>query len=89
MRSLICLLYSGLGLLLYRHRATTSVVWLDSDLVVFVGPAVLAFVALFVTARRSPTRASGRHVHTAFGAIGAVALSFFGYMLIAVNLYGN
>lgn len=89
---LVWLAYTVVGFLLYRERSLSTWTLLESDLVVFVLPAVCAFAALvFIVASGTRTAAPAvqRLMFAALVSSIAVAVGWCVYMLAALNRYGS
>jgi hypothetical protein len=84
--------YGVTGILLYRGRVRTDILALDSDTLVFLVPALAAWLcnsAILWQALR-PVASGPARLLSAVG-VGAVAtfVTLWGLMVIALNLYGE
>jgi hypothetical protein len=85
-----CLVYAAAGFLLYRARVLSDSLLLDSDLLVFVLPAVAAFLAMFgILMNGLPGSPFAKRLAASLVAGVLVALSFLAYLSVAGNMYGT
>lgn len=76
------------GVALYRGRVISKWPISDSDLVVFALPVILAAAGYFAALRWTPWLHGRRSVRI-LAALGISFLSWWAYMLIALNSYGS
>lgn len=84
--------YALCGFLLYRGRVLSEGNLLGSDLVVFFGPAGLAFLAntyIFWLGLRTRWRQSSAVLTSLLLGLLATLLAGYAYMLLAFNYYGT
>jgi len=88
----VSVLYGAVGFMLYRGRCVSHWLFCESDLIIFVLPFLSAFVAnayvLFLSAWLRP-RSVVRRVGLLFAGFALAFLSFWAYMIFAVNTYGE
>ncbi|MCX6894008.1 MAG: hypothetical protein NTZ16_00540 [Verrucomicrobia bacterium] len=88
----VFVLYGTVGFLLYRGRCISHWPFCNSDLVIFAVPFLSAFVAngffLFSSAWLRP-RSVARQATLLFASFALAFLSFWIYMIFAVNTYGE
>jgi hypothetical protein len=88
----VFVLYGLVGFLLYRGRCVSHWPFCDSDLVIFALPFLLAFVTnayvLFSSSWLRP-RSMARQVGLLLVSFILAFLSFWAYMVFAVNTYGE
>lgn len=89
----ICVIYAGVGILLYRQRANhpTSEVW-GSDLLVFGLPMLLAAAANALVIKEALPlyrRHGVRAAITCALALLATLVAFWAMMVVALNRYGS
>jgi hypothetical protein len=76
------------GLILYRGRAISKWIISDTDLVVFALPLTLAAIGYFYAFRRI-LWFRNRRAGNILASLVASLMSWFVYMLVALNTYGS
>lgn len=87
-----CIVYGGVGFLLYRGRALTDIAILNSDLLVFTAPAVTTLLfnwLVLKNASRTRVLSGGKAGAPFLIAFVATFLAHWCYMAIALTTYGS
>jgi len=84
----VFLAHVGIGVILYRGRVISKWAISDADLVIFAIPFILAAAGYFYAFRWMPWL-HGRRSARIVASLCASFLSWWAYMLIALNTYGS